>query len=124
MWILTLTRDTAEARDNTIAELLGEPINETFVGFRFKRFTHSNSVTNAKVYTNKATVVRFVNEFEKDVNKNRYSNKYHSIQNFKVSYRKLTLQEWNQIIDSQLHNIEQTYLRHKKKIESNRNKFK
>lgn len=124
MWILTLTKDIAEARDNTIAELLGEPINETFVGFRFKRFTYSNSVTNAKVYTNKATVVKFVNEFEKDVNKHRYTNKYHSIQNFKVSYRKLTLEECNKIIDNELNILQNSYSIHKKKIESNRSKFK
>lgn len=124
MWVLTLTKDIADARDNNIASLLGEKIEEVFVCLRFKRFTYSNSITNAKVYANKATVVKFINGFEKDVNKNRYTNKYYSIQNFKVSYRRLTLEEWNKIIDSQLHDIEKTYFIRKKNIESNRNKFK
>ena len=124
MWILTLTKDIADARDNTIASLLGEPVNELFVSFRFKRFTYSNSISNSKVYSNKTTVIRFIDNFEKDVNKHRYTNKYHSIQNFKVSYRKLTRQEWNQIIDSELNILQHSYNIRKKKIEDKRNKFK
>ncbi len=124
MWILTLTKDIADARDKTIASLLGEKIDEVFVCLRFKRFSYSNSIANAKVYSNKATVIRFINGFEKDVNKHRYTNKYHSIQNFKVSYRRLTRQEWNQIIDRELYEVEQVYSIRKKKIEEKRNKFK
>jgi hypothetical protein len=124
MWILTLTKDIVDTRDNTIASLLGEKIDEVFVCLRFKRFTYSNSITSAKVYSNKATVIKFINEFDKDVNKHRYTNKYYSIQNFKVSYRRLTRQEWNQIIDRELYEVEQVYNIRKKKIEEKRNKFK
>lgn len=124
MWVLTLTKSVAETRDNVIAGILGEQIDEVFVSFRFTRFTYSNSITSAKVYTNKATVIKFINGFEKDVNKNRYTNKYYSIQNFKVSYRKLTLQEWNKIIDSELNEVEQAYKTRRKNIEGKRNKFK
>jgi hypothetical protein len=118
MWIILLSDGIEQRRDDRISNLLGERVNEIYLGkiSSNTKYSVAYNLKYAITYTTESGAKRMADEFNNydPVKLSNWNNKFSWIKNYKMSIRKLTPYEWNSIINDKINVSE---LRHKKNIE-------
>ncbi len=122
MYIITVFHNQETYRDSSISSILSDSVmNEKYVwSGTSNRFSETTSFLHAKVFKNEGGAIKFVDGFNKNKNYDRYG----LIKNKHLSYRKLTRQEWDLIINNELNHLKSKYERACDKIEMKRRMFK
>jgi hypothetical protein len=84
------------------------------------RFTETSSIGFSKVFKNEGSAVRFIDEF----NQHKTRDRYDLLRNKYLTYRKLTRQEWDLIVDNEQSRLKYKYEKANEKIEKKRRMFK
>lgn len=123
MWIILVNKDLQEIRNNVLTELLNnEKPKESYLNYRYGRFSHSGFLPDAKVYKTKSGAERLISEF-KSSNNTTWKSKFHLINEKELSVRKLTREEWHMIIDFELSKLDTSYQRNKSKLMKKKTQF-
>jgi hypothetical protein len=128
MWVVTAKKGLDVHRDELISDLLGEERIEQPEVFVVKpsssyRYNVSSNLASAKMYKHKASCERLVKKFNNSLKDNN-RNSFYWIRDYKLSFRKITSEEWNSMCNDELQKLEKSYLYHKQKIEEKRRSFK
>lgn len=128
MWVIVVSESLSSYRDNNLNNLLNGEISnvdkEQYLMHRFNRYSSTMSYAFAKIFKTKSGAERLIKRFNKDDSKDRYSNSFNIIKNKHLSCRKLTIAEWNSIIDKDMEILKNKYDRSMSKIILKRNEYK
>jgi hypothetical protein len=129
MWVIVAKKGKNVHRDDFISELLNIE-KENFEEFYITktstsyRYNISTNIFHAKMYKQKGYCERLIKKQKFYIdNQDRYRNPFHWIKEYHLSYRKVTLEEWNKVCDYELKSLEQSYQHQKSKIEKKRKEF-
>lgn len=125
MWIITAA-SLSEHRDKSISRLLNDEIKtqEHFITLTYNRYNITNQVFSAKIYKKESGAEKFVKSFNSNSDKSKYSSRYYWVKDKHISYRKLTLEEWNSIIDREKSSLESYYKSRMSKLDLKRLEYK
>lgn len=121
MWVIVAYKNLKEQRDNRISELIGEySPGKQYVGLHSgnKKYHTTSSFANAKIFKTEGGASRIIEEFNSlniDTKKN-YRNKFSWIAEYVLLTQKLTMEEWNQVVDTELYMLENRYQKAKNKL--------
>lgn len=126
MWIILVT-NLASHRDNLLSDIFNEKIenvSEKFISnFSTYRLYICDNIGNAKVYKSKSGAERLVKNVANTQN-DYYKNKYSLVKGKHLVARKLTISEWNSIIDGEKAKLHNTYMRKLSKLEAKKSGYK
>jgi hypothetical protein len=121
MWVIVAYKSLQEQRDNRISELIGEySNNKQYIGLRSggKKYHTSSSFAHSKIFKTEGGANRIIEEFNSlniDIKKH-YQNKFSWIAEYVLLTHKLTIEEWNQVVDTELYILENRYQKAKNKL--------
>ena len=126
MWVIIVNDNLCEHRDSRISDLLGNTESEKFI-CKYTGGTKYNTTTCvniAIIYKNQSTADKFISRYNSDNGKKQYSNSFSYIPDKFLHCRKLTIKEWNSIIDYKIEKLKSKYIRVKEKLETKRNQYR
>ena len=126
MWIILVNKNLSEYRDESISKLFGNQTNnvENFLSkYSTYKYNAILDIKFAKIFKTKSGAERFIKRFNSS-NRNSYSSKFHWIKDNHLSCRKLTIDEWNKIIDSERILIEQKDQKELSKLEIRKKEYR
>jgi hypothetical protein len=128
MWVIVAKKGLDIHRDDLISTLLDEEKNqqkEEFVVDKksSRRYNTTTSLSLAKIYKQEASCKRFVKKFLSS-DKSTYRSPYHWIKDHHLSFRRITLEEWNDMCNNEVNLLNRNYEYHKSQIEKKRMSFK
>ncbi len=123
MWVIVVNKDLQEFRDNTLSDIIGgDKPKENYMSYRFGRFNQTPFLPDAKVYKTKSGAERIINQV-KSTDNSSWRSKYYNLWQRHLSCRKLSRQEWHDIINFELGKLERSYQTRKSKLEKKKNDF-
>lgn len=127
MWLIIVDKDIEEKRENRISEILNEKVEnyyKHYLTFSHGKYTTTLSPHFAKIYKTKSGAERMINQINSDSNKLcNFSSKFYWIKNYQFSVRKLTKEEWDEIINVKLNSLDNEYKRKRERLLKEKDKY-
>ena len=102
MWIIIVNNNQAEHRDNKISNLLGDILLEKekyLTKTSYGKYLDTPFIASAITFKTESRAVKLISSFEENLNKTQMNGAFRWISDKKLSYRKLSKEEWDNIID-------------------------
>jgi hypothetical protein len=123
MWVITVYNTLQEYRDSILSEMVsGDKPVERYLTYRYKRYNYTSFLPGSKFYKTKSGADRML-EKAKNGSSNSWRSQFYQLYGKHLSCRKLSIEEWNQVIDYELNNLERSYQSRKAKLEKKRQRW-
>lgn len=106
MWIVIANTSLSSHRDFHISSIIGDNPKEKYIYENSKMYRASHWIMYSKIFKNESRAIKFINDFERSKFSDR---KFKWISEYHLSYRKLEIFEWNQIIDYKINILTNRY---------------
>jgi len=127
MWVIQVTSNLNHQRDLHISQILDQPNQCSYL---FKRSGNSKwsstpIIQTADVWKTRSGAERIVNKFNQtdEISKSKWNNPFNWLRDSHLSIRKLTVEEWNLIIDWEISNLDRNYNEAKTKLSIKRSGY-
>jgi hypothetical protein len=127
MWVIVVNNNTSDHRDSYLSSLFGDQPKNTGVyvsSLNSTKYSTTAYFGNAKIFKSQSRAENFVKKFNDDTNKNQYTNKFSWIHDKHLSIRKLTKDEWDSLIDTQIRLLKARHDRALSKLEMKKYNYK
>lgn len=126
MWVIVVNKNLNLHRDNRIAELIGDYSTQEYLAKRSSnsKYHSTSDIKFSLIFKTESGARRIIEQFNSDVQKNHYSNKFYWIEDYVLSIRKMTQDEWMSKIDVELSILDNKYKRQRDKLITKRNQYK
>lgn len=129
MWVIIAKKGLDKHREDVISGLLDQEIIYTpdlFLKKRGSKFLTTGNLSEAQFYKLEASCKKLIQRFQKTKSTPHisYSDKFYWVKDFHISYRKVTLDEWNKMCDDDTYSLTNNYNYQKSLIEKRRSSFK
>lgn len=132
MWVITAVKGLENHREEILSELLGEEkpqLKELFLKGNsggYSKFNVTHLKRDALIYKQSHSCVRLIKKFEESLKKKMmmHYDKFVWIKDYKLSYRKLTKEEWDSICNDELSILTKSYEIQKNIILNKKNSYK
>ncbi|NBO23001.1 hypothetical protein EBU94_06660 [bacterium] len=129
MWIIVVSKDLVEQRDDRISELIGKSVIYNYLSKRSgknSKYYATSALSNSLIFKTESGAKKIIKEFNSFTpgQKAWFTNKFNWIRDSQLSVRKLTFEEWNKLIDLELQMLENRYASQRSKILNKRNSYK
>lgn len=123
MWVIIVNKDLQEFRDSTLSDIIGgDKPKENYLSYQFSRFNSTTFLPQAKIYKTKSGAERIINKV-KSTDNSSWRSKYYNLWQRHLSCRKLTRQEWHDIVNYELGKLERDYQIKKSKLQKKIDQF-
>jgi hypothetical protein len=123
MWVIIVNKDLQEFRDSTLSDIIGgDKPKENYLSYQFSRFNSTTFLPQAKVYKTKNGAERIISRV-KSTDNSSWRSKYYNLWQRHLSCRKLTRQEWHDIVNYELGKLERDYQTKKSKLQKKIDQF-
>lgn len=123
MWIIIVNKNLQEYRDHKLLEILNdEKPKESYLYYKFNRYNYNSFLPDAKIYKTKSGAEKLLYEIKKE-DKTSWRSKFYNLNDKELSIRKLSREEWHQIVNFELTKLEMNYLSKKSKLEKKKSQF-
>ena len=123
MWVIVVNKDLQEFRDSTLSDIIGgDRVKDNYICYKFSRYNYSTFLPDAKVYKTKSGAEKVINII-KNTDNSSWRSKYYNLWQKHLSCRKLSRQEWHDIVNFELAKLERSYQIRKSKLEKKKNQF-
>ena len=120
MWVIVAYKSLQEKRDNRISELIGDYHSKQYLALRSgnKKYHTASIPAHAKIFKTESGANRIIEEFNSLNFETRksYNNKFSWVAEYALATYKLTKEEWDQVVDTELYILENRYQRGKSKL--------
>ncbi len=129
MWIIVVSKDLVEQRDDRISELIGKSVIYNYLSKRSgknSKYYATNAISNSLIFKTESGAKKIIKEFNSFTpgQKAWFTNKFNWVRDSQLSVRKLTREEWDKLVDIELRNLENRYASQRSKILNKRNSYK
>lgn len=123
MWVIIVNKDLQEFRDSTLSDIIGgDKPKENYLSYQFSRFNSTMFLPCAKVYKTKSGAERIINKV-KSTDNSSWRSKYYNLYQRHLSCRRLTRQEWHDIVNYELGKLDRDYQIKKSKLQKKIDQF-
>lgn len=123
MWVIIVNKDLQEFRESTLSDIIGgDKPKENYLSYQFSRFNSTMFLPQAKVYKTKSGAERIINKV-KSTDNSSWRSKYYNLWQRHLSCRKLTRQEWHDIVNYELGKLDRDYQIKKSKLQKKIEQF-
>jgi hypothetical protein len=123
MWVIIVNKDLQEFRESTLSDIIGgDKPKENYLSYQFSRFNSTMFLPQAKVYKTKSGAERIINKV-KSTDNSSWRSKYYNLYQRHLSCRKLTRQEWHDIVNYELGKLDRDYQIKKSKLQKKIDQF-
>lgn len=123
MWVIIVNKDLQEFRESTLSDIIGgDKPKENYLSYQYSRFNSTMFLPQAKVYKTKSGAERIINKV-KSTDNSSWRSKYYNLWQRHLSCRKLTRQEWHDIVNYELVKLDRDYQIKKSKLQKKIDQF-
>lgn len=123
MWVIIVNKDLQEFRESTLSDIIGgDKPKENYLSYQYSRFNSTMFLPQAKVYKTKSGAERIINKV-KSTDNSSWRSKYYNLWQRHLSCRKLTRQEWHDIVNYELGKLDRDYQIKKSKLQKKIDQF-
>lgn len=128
MWVILISKDLQEWRESALSEIFENNIDKkeerylSRTNSKFNKYNYTVFLPNAITYKTKSGAERMVADIKKSDNSS-WRSKYHNLYEKHLSVRKITVEEWNKIINHELSKLDKSYNFKKSEINKKRLKY-
>lgn len=132
MWVITAIKGIDNHREELISDILGEEkpkVQELFLKGKSGGYSKYNLTTlrkDALIYRQQHSCIRLINKFEQSLKKKMilHYDKFIWIKDYKLSFRKLTKEEWDSICDEEISILTKIYENQKNMLLNKKNSYR
>lgn len=126
MWIIVANKGLNLHRDNRIAELIGDVSSQEYLTKTSgnKKYHTTSNINWSQVFKTESGAMRIIQEFNYDINKSSYSNKFNWVREYVLSIRKMTREEWESLCDFEMSKLKNKYDRQLSKLNKKKLEYK
>lgn len=132
MWVITAVKGLENHREERLSDILGEhkpKHQEIFLkgnSSGYTKFTVTSLKRDALIYKQQHSCVRLIKKFEENQKKNLipHYDKFLWIKDYKLSFRKLSKEEWESICDEEISILTKSYETQKNILLNKKNSYK
>jgi len=127
MWVIVVNRNISQQRDSRIENLFGNStVPQDYLTKRSGSIKYSTTsfIGGALIFKTESGAARLINNFNYDTQKHFSQNKFYWINSYVLSLKKLTKDEWDMIMNSELSTLERKYVKQKEKLLKKKSLYK
>lgn len=111
MYVIIVEKDIISHRDNMISDILGESIQAVYLSKKSgsNKFSTTTALNFALIYKTESGAKRVIADFNSRNHYNNSRSRFYWIMDRHLSFRKLTKEEYNSIIDGKISILDNTY---------------
>lgn len=126
MWIIIANKGILENRENRISELFGEILDNRYLSLKngIKSYNITPSLQYSKIFKRESDAIRIVNSFNSLDLISKKQTKFKYISEYVLTIRKLTKDEWDNIVDFEISKLEFEYQKEKTQLLNKKTQWK
>lgn len=127
MFVIIVNSNLATQRDSIIDSIISvnqKPDEFLVKTSSSKKYSRSTFIAHALIFKTKSGALRVVKKFNEDVNKSYWTNQFNWVKDYCLSVRKITPDEWQIIVDTELSKLERNYIRQKEKLQKKKSLYR
>jgi hypothetical protein len=116
MWVIIVSNDLKEFRNNILDEIVNNNVSdEKYLTYGNNRWHETSFFPNAKIWKTKSRAEKQINAFKQSID---YNYKYSLIKGKHLAAKKIDKYKWNEQINWKLSKLEMIYRAKRQKLET------